>query len=325
MSEQLKQAAALIKRGELGQASQVLRGILRQDPRSVEAWWMLSYTFDSPEKSLQALERALSLDPSHAPSNKRIARLRGEVPVAAESLPMRKPGAMSEQSVGYWDRCCWRIHESLCFCRGAPVCAPRATTWGSPLHRFANKVWDKLDNPPKPKRGAVARDASHMVMGNPWLLRIIVMIVLVAGGGVWTLFTGRAAQDSNGNTPTDVVRAFEEAYWVEDAATMRSLICPGYERYFDEVWSGTYTYAWGYNPVQDVDLSRMRTDQIRYTGDEATVAFHGVVTWTVEGERMTYDYDDEIAAQGGDVWIGHHVRRIDGVWMICDGPDTVYY
>ncbi len=286
MSEQLKQAAALIKRGELGQASQVLRGILRQNPRSVEAWWMLSYTFDSPEKSLLALERALSLDPSHAPSNKRIARLRGEVPVAAESLPMRKPGAMSEQSVGYWD---------------------------------------KLDNPPKPKRGAVARDASHMLMGNPWLLRIIVMIVLVAGGGVWTLFTGIAAQDSNGNTPTDVVRAFEEAYWVEDAATMRSLICPGYERYFDEVWSGTYTYAWGYNPVQDVDLSRMRTDQIRYTGDEATVAFHGVVTWTVEGERMTYDYDDEIAAQGGDVWIGHHVRRIDGVWMICDGPDTVYY
>jgi hypothetical protein len=292
MNEELKRAAALIKQGEKGQASTILRGVLRSDPQNVEAWWMLSYTFDSTDKATQALERALSLDPAHAASNKRIAKLRGDEPRPAPT----------------------------------PVVQVAAPARRKPKNdaTVGADYWDKLDNPPKPK-GGMARDVGGALLGNPWVLRIIVMVVLVAGGSVWAVFQNIQVRDANGHTPTDVVRAFEEAYWVEDAATMRSLVCPGYESYFNEVWSGTYTYAWGYNPVSDVDLSRMRTRQIRFAGDEATVAFYGTVSWLVDGSPMSYSYDEEADAQGGDVWIGHHVRMIDGVWMICDGPDTVYY
>jgi len=295
VSQELKRAAALIKQGEKGQASTILRGILRNDPHNVEAWWMLSYTFDSADKSIQSLERALSVDPAHAASNKRIAKLRGATSIAspaptpvapAAALDDRKPKRDIEVSEGYWDRL--EAGES------------------------------------KRKSGGVARDMGGVLMGNPWLIRIIVMVVVVSFGGLSTLFLNMNARDDNGDTPRDVVWAFEEAYWIEDHETMRSMICPGFESYFTEVWSGTYTYAWGYNPVSDVDLSRMRAEQIRRTTDEATVAFHGEVTWLVDGAQMTYSYDDDIRDQGGDVWIGHHVRRIDGVWMICDGPDTIY-
>lgn len=291
MTEQLKRAAALIKQGEKGQASQVLRSILREDPQNVEAWWMLSYTFDSPEKAQQALERALSLDPSHAASNKRMATLQGK------PAPAVAPAAVPAQAA-------------------AP--APRkAQTQG-------DEYWNKLENPAKPK-GGMARDVLGSLLSNGWTLRIVVMIIVVAGGGIFTLFQNINVRDANGQTPTDVARAFEEAFWVEDAATMRSLLCPGFNRYFDEMWVNTYTYSLGYNPVTDVSFARMRTQQIRFTGDEASVAFHGEVSWTAEGERLTFNYDDEIEAQGGEVWIGHHVKLIDGVWMICDGPETVWY
>lgn len=288
MTDALKRAAALIKQGEKGQASQVLRGLLREDPRNVEAWWMLSYTFDSPEKAVQALERAVALDPAHEASNKRLAKLTGTVNTAAPAAtPKRKakPQAQEAQD-GYWEKL--ETHEKK-----------------------------------KKSSSGAAGDVAAMLFSNVQMIRLVVVVVLLMGGGIWGLFLGLSEKDAQGQTPIDVVRAFEVAYWVEDHETMRSLICPGFESYFDEIWAGTYTYSYGYTPELDVDLSRLRASQIRRTPTEATVEFHGSVTWTVEGETFTYSYDEDIAAQGGNVWIGHHVRLIDGQWLICDGPNEV--
>ncbi|MCA9913927.1 MAG: hypothetical protein KC496_11285 [Anaerolineae bacterium] len=286
MTDALKRAAALIKQGEKGQASQVLRGILRENPYDVEAWWMLSYTFDSPEKAIQALERAVSLDPAHEASNKRLAKLTGAVNAAAPASPPRqkaKPKVQTPED-GYWE---------------------------------------KLETHEKKKNGLRAGDVVAPLFNNVQMIRLAIAVVFIIGGGIWALMLNMTETDTSGQTPVDVVRAFEVAYWVEDHETMRSLVCPGFESYFSEIWAGTYTYSLGYKPELSVDLSDLRAEQIRRTPTEATVEFHGSVTWTVEGETYTYDYDDEVAAQGGNVWIGHHVRLIDGQWMICDGPDEV--
>ncbi len=287
MSDALKRAAALIKQGEKGQASQVLRAVLRENPRSVEAWWMLSYTFDSPEKAVQALERAVSLDPAHEPSNKRLAKLAGTANAAASTpTPRRKAKPKTDEQQGDY--------------------------------------WDKLHTHEKKKSGFNVQDVVVPLFSNAQMLRVALAVIFLVGGGIWALFLNLSERDASGQSPVDVVREFEIAYWVEDHETMRDLICPGFEFYFDEIWVGTYTYALGYKPELNVDVTGLRAKQVRRTPNEATVEFHGTVTWTMEGQPFSYNYDEDIAAQGGDVWIGHHVRLIDGEWMICDGPDTIY-
>lgn len=183
--------------------------------------------------------------------------------------------------------------------------------------------------PEKPKNAPPTTRTSkplwQQILGNSLVLRLGLIAIFAIGAGLYTVIKDSNVEDINGNTPRDIIWAFEEAYWNENYDTAAKLVCPGYDSYLQEQWSGSYLAMDGQVPPDlTVDMSGVRMERIRSQLDAATYGFHGMVRWTAYGEQLSYSYDDDIASQGGDVWIGHHVRRINGVWMICDGPDTIY-
>lgn len=297
----LQHAAQLLKAGEKGQASQVLRSLLREEPNNVDAWVLLSYTLDDREKAIKVMERAIGIDPSHERAQKRLQKLQSSVsaaPVAPVAPVTTNHSAASDD----WFN-------------------------SNPNASQSDDYWDKLQtgSEAKSKPRANGGGILALITANRFTMRIALVIVILLGFGAYQLFLGGTLEDVNGNTPRDIIFAFEEAYWQEDLGVMRDLICPGHEAYVREIWSQTYTYGDGVRPSDlAADMSRVTMEELRRNPNEATYGFGGTVTWVAYGETLTYNYDEAIIEQGGDVWIGHHVKRIDGEWLICDGPDTIY-
>jgi hypothetical protein len=128
-------------------------------------------------------------------------------------------------------------------------------------------------------------------------------------------------KDVNGNTPNQVVMMYLEAYWFNDFATMRNLTCPKLVNQVDAEQDSLENYGVITEDLV-VDMSDVTTERVRLKLYEATVVLHGDVIITIDGEIFTYNYDQDAREQHVD-WIWEHVRRIGGVWMICDGPDTI--
>src|SRR3954469_20934610 len=73
-SSQFAEAERLIAAGKLDEAKTVIRGVLAQDKRNPEAWYLASRCISDPKARAEALRRVLLSDPSHAQASVSLRR-----------------------------------------------------------------------------------------------------------------------------------------------------------------------------------------------------------------------------------------------------------
>lgn len=291
--DQIRRAAELIKQGEKGQAGQILRGVLRQDQNNAQGWWLLSLTQEDQDKAVRCLERVLSIDPNHAGAKKRLAKLRPQETIVDDALPDFEPVAASSRGKAKND----------------------------------DAYWSKLSE--APKKRATQRTWVERT-GRSLIVRFAFVIIIGIGAMIFGFVQNSTLRDSNGNTPTDVALLYERAYWLEDYEQMVDLTCPTFRSYTDELWQNSFSIQDGVRPADlTANFDDLRSRRIRLeppiSPNEATVAFYGSVSYAAYGEAYFYDFDADIEAQGGEVWIGHNLKRVEGEWLICDGPDLIEF
>ncbi len=71
----LNKIAASIRQRNYGEARIQLQAFLKQNPKNAEAWYMLSFTAETPEQRVQAAQRAARLSPENERYNQRLQKL----------------------------------------------------------------------------------------------------------------------------------------------------------------------------------------------------------------------------------------------------------
>src|SRR5690606_34955836 len=84
----LKKSAELIRAGRLDDARNQLVGLLRLEPNNAQAWYLLSFVLDDPQRKQYALQQALKAQPDFERAQERLQQLRGELPAAPPSQPI---------------------------------------------------------------------------------------------------------------------------------------------------------------------------------------------------------------------------------------------
>src|SRR5258708_37882685 len=95
-SAQLAQAERLIAVGKLDEAKAVIRGVLAQDKRNAEAWYLVSRCVDDPKAKAEALRRALLSNPNYTQAKREYDAMDGDAVLrppsqATQRSPSRKP------------------------------------------------------------------------------------------------------------------------------------------------------------------------------------------------------------------------------------------
>src|SRR3990172_3050750 len=96
--EPLQQAAELLRQGEFEAASKLLESFLQEHPGSADAWVLFSYALEDPVRKLECVERALQLEPEHAPAVERMRDLKERFPEVQTTWarPGREPQAEAQ-------------------------------------------------------------------------------------------------------------------------------------------------------------------------------------------------------------------------------------
>ena len=90
----LKKALNWIKQGRIDKARPVLAALLRRDAHNEQAWFLLSYTIDDPQRQEFALLQALRANPEFRRAQERLGKLRaGAFPTGARAIPEEKASA----------------------------------------------------------------------------------------------------------------------------------------------------------------------------------------------------------------------------------------
>lgn len=74
----LKKAVTLIRGGKMAKARPSLVALLRREPNNAQAWYLLSFTLEDPQKQQYAIQRALLADPDFEKARTRLQALREE-------------------------------------------------------------------------------------------------------------------------------------------------------------------------------------------------------------------------------------------------------
>lgn len=83
----LKKIADLIRAGKIDKARPQLVELLRAEPENAQAWFLLSYALDDPQRKQYALMQALKADPNFERAEARLRQLRGQPPLPPRSKP----------------------------------------------------------------------------------------------------------------------------------------------------------------------------------------------------------------------------------------------
>lgn len=87
-SDELRQAAELLRAGRRGDAERILIALVSRRPDSDMGWLLLSYALVDPRQRLECASRAAKLNPANERARKRLA----ELTTAARSVPPPPPG-----------------------------------------------------------------------------------------------------------------------------------------------------------------------------------------------------------------------------------------
>jgi len=91
MDERLAQAIEATRAGQKKEAQLQLTRLLRDDPASVQGWYLLSLLVDSGEKQAAFLNKVVALDPTHEKARQRLSRL--------QSSPLPDTAALADAPV----------------------------------------------------------------------------------------------------------------------------------------------------------------------------------------------------------------------------------
>jgi hypothetical protein len=91
MQDQLRQAASLIKSGNKTQARQIISTILKAEPNNADAWYLNAVLVEGRDSKIQALERAVAINPAHEAARKALNQLRPD-----DGDPFATPSSVSE-------------------------------------------------------------------------------------------------------------------------------------------------------------------------------------------------------------------------------------
>jgi len=73
--ENLNQAEEFLRAGRRQEARAVLIEHLRGEPRSAQAWWLMSFAVDDPDQKIECVQRVLQLHPDSAKARQRLLKL----------------------------------------------------------------------------------------------------------------------------------------------------------------------------------------------------------------------------------------------------------
>lgn len=282
VKEQLTKAFQLMKDGEKGQALVIVKGILREDPRNVNAWWMMSHLLEDEDKVVKSLEKVLSLDPNHQVARKKLAKLRPEYSnlvseEANASKILKKESAKSNDD--YWAK----LNQGS-----------KPASSGSSIFRVL---------------GAVA-----FSFGGRLIIALIIIAISGIGAFIANIESEKALPDINGNTPQDAVQTFIYADAVQDVDLLYSISCPAIHNYVDSIVRQFSDYY----PAENVDFSEtvFELEHHDYRSDRAYVILSGVTQYSGRGMTTAFDWREAAAADGYNFY-GEFVHKIDGRWLVC--------
>ncbi len=99
----LRNAVKQIKAGKGSKARKSLVELLRAEPENAQAWYLLSFTLEDPQRQQYALLRALKVYPNFERARNRLKKLRGEDASAETApsftLPIAPPAVSSQESI----------------------------------------------------------------------------------------------------------------------------------------------------------------------------------------------------------------------------------
>ena len=293
--EQLTEAFQLMKSGDKEQALVIVKRILREDTRNVNAWWMMSHLLDDEDKVVKSLEKILSIDPNHQIARKKLAKLRPEYSnlVADDTFEAKslKKDLVSREEIS------------------------------------DDSYWHKLSKPPKHKGGKWERWIKEGFEARVKFLGVMAIIILIAGVifVIGSLFTGfpevsmpnlEPSVDINGNTPQDAIRTFLHADLIQDADALYMITCP---ELFADVQSIINDFD-DYYPAANVDFSEtiFEIEHYDYRNERAYVTINGITHYSGGGVTATFNWRDAARSEGYDFY-GEFVHKIDGRWLVCTG------
>lgn len=88
MDQVLAEAIAATRANDKRKAQLLLANNLKENPESVQSWYLLSMLVDSKEKQALYLGKALALDPHHPKAQERLARLQTAETIAISAEPL---------------------------------------------------------------------------------------------------------------------------------------------------------------------------------------------------------------------------------------------
>jgi|GEM_PF-6762850 len=98
-NSELKKALELIQQGEKSQARMILNGVLRQNPKNVNAWLLVTAVARNDDEKRKAAKNVLKLQPGH-PKAQKILRGLQQQDTATRTTTVEEPPQKPSQTVG---------------------------------------------------------------------------------------------------------------------------------------------------------------------------------------------------------------------------------
>jgi hypothetical protein len=190
--ETLHQAIQYIQDGNFKTARTLLANFLRENPRSDQAWYLLSQSVESEDRQIECLKRAVSLNPSNTQAQNRLAQLMHPKPAVA--APLSDDTEDEEPSTP-------KLNEQ--FFTGHTAKQPAYHPW-EPLD--SEESWKKqtparVKNNPRIPAGSnrTSRQSDRKQAIPTWLVWVTIglsiLTILVCTVGAIVLFRNRAEAD----------------------------------------------------------------------------------------------------------------------------------
>jgi len=101
--DELRRAANHLRARRYGEALSLLVSFLQRNPRSGNAWLLLSYALADSARKIEAVERALAINPANTYASQRLAELkspRASQPPQSPSEIVRHPAGAGQPAEG---------------------------------------------------------------------------------------------------------------------------------------------------------------------------------------------------------------------------------
>ena len=106
----LDNAIQLVRVGRKAEAQPILQGLIKADPKNIQAWFWYVETCATNEKQIQALETCLKFNPGNAQAAQALQKFRAQSPAAPATvrtpkpdLPVEKPEEPKEDDIYSYD------------------------------------------------------------------------------------------------------------------------------------------------------------------------------------------------------------------------------